>query len=164
VVLAIIALLSNLSYPAFATAIRKAQSMKCAANLRQIGISVTLAAADNNNQYPEIDQAASPVYTPPGPNLLTVLGPYGVSTQTLQCPTDMALGPASSFSNPTYGGSSYEWDPVFDDESLNATVVYIRPTVKMPVSSGRARLCMDYVGLHRGRPNVLYGDGHVTSH
>jgi prepilin-type processing-associated H-X9-DG protein len=61
-------------------------------------------------------------------------------------------------------GSSYEWDPVFDNEPVNETVVYITPTVAIPVNSSRVRLAMDFTPIHNGRPNVVYGDGHVASH
>jgi len=100
VVLAIIALLASLMQPAFKSAIAKAQSLTCTANLRTIGTAVSLAAADNNNLLPEIDQAATPIYSPPGSvgGLASVLGPYGVSTNVTQCPVDMASG-SSSFSS-----------------------------------------------------------------
>ena len=61
-VIAIIALLLGLAMPAFSGALKKAQSMKCAGNLRAIGIAASSAATDNNNTYPEIDQAAAPIY------------------------------------------------------------------------------------------------------
>lgn len=160
VVIAIISLLAGLAAPAFQGMILKARSMKCAANLRSIGIAASLAATDNNNRYPEVDQAGAPIYTPPGPNIVTAFGTYGITTNAVQCPVDMGTSP-SSFT--TYG-SSYEWDPVFDDEPVNETVVYITPTVAIPVNSSRVRLAMDFTGVHGGRPNVVFGDGHVAIH
>ncbi|MCE0482876.1 MAG: type II secretion system GspH family protein [Methylacidiphilales bacterium] len=160
VVIAIIALLLQLSFPAFSNAINRAKSLKCASNLRSIGIAATMAASDNNNQYPEIDQAGAPIYSPPGPTIVQALGPYGIITNTVQCPVD-GTGGGSSFAK---YGSSYEWDPVFDDEPINSTAVYITPTVVVPVSSGRVRLAMDFNPIHHGRPNVVYGDGHVSNH
>ena len=160
VVIAIIALLAGLIQPGIQSAIARAKGIKCAGNLRGIGIAASLAATDNNNKYPQIDQAATPIYSPPGQKLVDALGPYGVTTNTVQCPIDLGNSP-SSFK--TYG-SSYEWDPVFDDEPVNATAVYITPTFPVPVNSARVRLCMDFAPIHHGRPNVLYGDGHVSSH
>jgi len=160
VVMAIIALLAGLALPSFRHAMMRAQSLKCAQNLRGIGIAASLAATDNNNRYPEIDQAAAPVYTPQGPNLITVLGTYGITTNVLQCPVDISVSP-SNFS--TYG-SSYEWDPVFDNEPVNATYAYVTPTRVVPVNSGRVVLALDFSGVHNGRPNVLFGDGHVLTH
>src|SRR5882724_5452670 len=80
VVMAIIALLAGIAGPSYSAAMNKAQSMKCGTNLRSIGVAVSLAAADNNNTYPEIDQAATAIYTPQGPGLVTALGPYGINT------------------------------------------------------------------------------------
>jgi prepilin-type N-terminal cleavage/methylation domain-containing protein/prepilin-type processing-associated H-X9-DG protein len=162
VVLTIIALLAALVSPSFQAALLKARSVRCAANLRLIGIAASQAATDNNNKYPEINQAAQPIYTDASAtNIVGALGPYGVTSNIVQCPVDTAQGNNSSF---TKYGSSYEWDPVFDDEPVNATVVYITPTVAIPVNSARVRLAMDFNPVHRNRPNVVYGDGHVATH
>ena len=161
VVIAIIALLASLLNPALQNAIQKAQSIRCSGNLRGIGMAASLAATDNGGKYPEIDQAGAPIYSPPGPEIVTALGPYGITTNSVQCPIDLAQGGASAF---TKYKSSYEWDPVFDDEPANATVIYITPTVVVPVNSSRVRLAMDFTPVHRSRPNVVYGDGHVTTH
>jgi prepilin-type N-terminal cleavage/methylation domain-containing protein/prepilin-type processing-associated H-X9-DG protein len=163
VVIGIISLLLTLSLPAYSAMMLKAQSVKCSVNLRTIGVAVMQAASDNNNTYPEIDQAAATIYPPAGsvPGLVGVLGPYGVTTNTTECPVDVGNGATSSFK--TYG-SSYEWNPAYDDESVNATLLYISPTTPIPVNSARVRLVSDFVGIHRGRQNVLYGDGHVTVH
>jgi prepilin-type N-terminal cleavage/methylation domain-containing protein/prepilin-type processing-associated H-X9-DG protein len=162
VVMAIIALMATLFSPALNSAILKARSIRCAGNLRQIGLAASLAATDNNNKYPEINQAAAPIYTDPSAtNMIGALGNYGVTTNTLECPIDMAQGSASSF---TKYGSSYEWDPVFDEEPVNETVIYITPTVAVPINSSRVRLAMDFNPIHHNRPNVVFGDGHVATH
>jgi prepilin-type processing-associated H-X9-DG protein len=161
VVIAIIALLATLAAPSFKAAMLRARSIACAGNLRQIGMAAALAAADNNNRYPEINQAAVPIYTDAGAtNMIGALGAYGVTTNTLECPVDLQQSPPSF---KTYG-SSYEWDPVFDDEPVNETVVYITPTVSIPVNSSRVRLAMDFNPIHHNRPNAVYGDGHVADH
>lgn len=161
VVLAIIALLSTLVLPLGQTMILKARSLKCSYNLKSIGLAAAQAASDNNNQYPEIDQAAVPIY-PSGSgatNLIGALGPYGITTNTIQCPIDMGSHP-SSFQ--TYG-SSYEWNPVFDDESTTTPTLYFG-TQPIPVNSTHVRLCADFLPIHKGRVNAVYGDGHVTVH
>ncbi len=160
VVVGIIALLAGLAGPSFNMAMKKAQSVKCASNLRSIGIAAAQAASDNNNAYPEIDQAGAPIYSPQGPNLVTALGPYGISTNSVQCPMDMQASP-SSFSK---YGSSYEWNPVFDDEELNATAIYVSVTYSIPVNSSRVRLATDFIPIHRSHVNAVYGDGHVAIH
>jgi prepilin-type N-terminal cleavage/methylation domain-containing protein/prepilin-type processing-associated H-X9-DG protein len=161
VVIAIIALLTGLAMPNYTAAMLRAKGLRCAGNLRIIGMAAAQAATDNNNKYPEINQAAAPIYTDAtATNLIGALGTYGVTTNIIQCPIDMGLNP-SSF---TKYGSSYEWDPVFDNEPVNATAVYITPTLVIPVNSSRVRLAMDFNPIHHNRPNVVYGDGHVSSH
>jgi len=177
VVIAIIALLASLLQPAFQGAIKKSKSIKCTENLRAIGNAVNLCVADNNNLLPRIDQAGAPIYQPAGsvPGIVGVLSPYGITTNVTQCPTDMDLGSSSSF---TLYGSSYEWDPVFDEENPNNPVVYGSPrggaTTGFPINPSRVRLCYDFNGVHAGtrksdgtvsyQRNVLYGDGHISSH
>ena len=166
VVIAIIALLGALFNPALQQAIRKAQSMKCVANLRTIGSAVLLYAGDNNNTLPQIDQAALPIYTPLAQGLVGVLGPYGVSSNIIICPIDAANGSLAACNTTTYPnpGSSYEWDPVFDDEAVNATAVYITPTTIKMLPTSRVRLAMDFKPIHNGKSNVVYADGHVVAH
>jgi prepilin-type N-terminal cleavage/methylation domain-containing protein/prepilin-type processing-associated H-X9-DG protein len=162
VVIAIIGLLVSLSQPALAMALKKAQSIKCSVNLRSIGTAVSLAATDNNNTYPEINQTAPPLpYGSDVQGIVGVLGPYGITANSVECPSDILMGKGSSF---TQYGSSYEWMPAFDDEAVNATVIYINPGTAIPVNSSRVRLCTDFNGLHRGHPNALYGDGHVRAY
>ena len=160
VVIAIIALMTTLILPNAQSMIQRSLSLKCAGNLRLIGGALSEAVTDNNGQYPEIDQAAAPVY-PPGSgatNLIGALGPYGVITNTIQCPVDMTSNP-SSFKQ---YGSSYEWNPIFDDDTTTTPILYLNANVKIPVNNARVRLLTDFLPIHRGRQNALFGDGHVA--
>ncbi len=161
VVMAIIALLSTLLIPAGQTMILKARGLKCAANLRSIGIAVSQAAADNNNEYPEIDQAAAPVYPPNSgaTNLVGALAAYGITTDTIKCPVDLGSSP-SSFAQ---YGSSYQWNPLFDDDTTTTPILYLNANVKIPMNNTRVRLCTDFLPIHKGKMNALYGDGHVSA-
>ena len=162
VVLVIIALLAGLAYPALQNAILNAKSTKCAGNLRAIGGAIIQAASDNNNQYPEIAQAASNPY-PAGSdakNLIDTLSPYGLTPDALKCPVDMGGSPSAY----AQYGSSYEWNPAFDDEVTVTPIIYWNGTTTIPVNSGRVRLCTDFNAIHSGRMNILYGDGHVRKH
>jgi prepilin-type N-terminal cleavage/methylation domain-containing protein/prepilin-type processing-associated H-X9-DG protein len=163
VVMAIIALLVSLGFPAYQSALGSARSTQCAGNLHAIGVAVAQAASDNNNQYPEIAQAASNPY-PAGSNaqsLYDTLSPYSITQGELQCPVDVALGTGSAY---TQYGSSYEWNPAFDDEVTVTPILYWNAGVQIPVNSARVRLCTDFNPLHNGRMNILYGDGHVRKH
>jgi len=161
VVIAIIGLLASLTAPALQSAMMRAKSVQCASNLRSIGLAAMQAATDNDNTYPEIDQAAAPIY-PPGSNatnLVGALGSYGITTNTIQCPIDMMSGAASSFQKYK---SSYEWNPVLDDGS-NVTPILTLGNIKIPVHTSRVRLCTDFLPLHNGKMNAVYGDGHVNA-
>jgi prepilin-type processing-associated H-X9-DG protein len=159
VVIAIIGLMGGLLFPSIQSAMNKARSEQCAANLRSIGVAAMQSATDNNNRYPEIDQAATQIY-PTADNaqgIVPTLESYGINTNTIQCPIDTMSGAASSFKK---YGSSYEWNPAFDDENPNNPVVYFG-TQPIPVNSTHVRLCTDFLPIHNGKMNAVYGDGHV---
>src|SRR5438876_11707121 len=52
VVIAIIAILAALLLPALAGAKARAQRLKCASQMKQLGLGFNLFAADHNDQYP----------------------------------------------------------------------------------------------------------------
>jgi prepilin-type N-terminal cleavage/methylation domain-containing protein/prepilin-type processing-associated H-X9-DG protein len=163
VVICIIALMASLAAPSYRLMILRAQSVSCASNLRAIGVAVNLAATDNSGHYPEIDQAATPVY-PTGSGaqgLVPTLTAYGITSNSIQCPVDISLGSSSAFK--VYG-SSYEWSPVFDDGTDPTTSIDLG-VIQIPVNSSRVRLCTDFNRLHSNntKMNALYGDGHVTA-
>jgi prepilin-type processing-associated H-X9-DG protein/prepilin-type N-terminal cleavage/methylation domain-containing protein len=159
VVMAIIALMAGLLMPNLEFAIRKAQSTKCSEQLRGIGAAVLSDATDNNGFLPEINQAALPVYPPSVPGIVGVLSSYGVSTNTIQCPVDMAMGDSSSFHQ---YGSSYEWNPVLDDGTDPVTAIAIGP-IEVTVNASRIRVCTDFLPIHSGKMNALYADGHARA-
>jgi prepilin-type N-terminal cleavage/methylation domain-containing protein/prepilin-type processing-associated H-X9-DG protein len=162
VVMAIVALLMGLGMPAYQRAVATAQSTKCASNLRAIGVAVAQAATDNNNEYPAIQEAGGPVYpaSAGAKDLFDTLSPYGLTSNDLKCPTDAQTSP-SAFSQ---YGCSYEWDPAFDDEVTVTPIIYVTSTWQIPVNNSRVHLCYDVNAIHNGRPNTLYGDGHVRAH
>jgi prepilin-type N-terminal cleavage/methylation domain-containing protein/prepilin-type processing-associated H-X9-DG protein len=159
VVIAIIALLAGLALPNFQVAILKAKSTACAQNLHGIGIAVLSYATDNSGTLPEINQAASPIYPGSVPGIVGVLGAYGVTTNTIQCPVDMTSGTASSFQKYK---SSYEWNPVLDDGTDPVTAIPLGP-IGVTVNAARIRVCTDFVPIHHGKMNALYGDGHTKA-
>jgi prepilin-type N-terminal cleavage/methylation domain-containing protein/prepilin-type processing-associated H-X9-DG protein len=158
VVLGIIALLVSLSVPNMTAYIQKAQAAVCAEHLHGIGVAVLSYATDNNSVLPEINQTAPPLPYPTSVGgIVQVLGNYGITTNTTQCPVDMASGAGSSFAQ---YGSSYEWNPVLDDGTDPVTSLPIGTTV-ISVSASRIRVCTDFLQIHNGKVNALYGDGHT---
>ncbi len=90
--------------------------------------------------------------------MLTELGPYGVTPQLLQCPSDLK---ASNYFHSR--GSSYQWRPMLDGEVKVNPVVYGRRGGARTVNPARMRLCMDFEAVHFNRVNRLYADGHVVA-
>ncbi|MDR0533342.1 MAG: prepilin-type N-terminal cleavage/methylation domain-containing protein [Verrucomicrobiales bacterium] len=161
----IIALLFSLSMPSIRVILGKADSIACVSNLQQIGLAVQGYAQDNDGNMPMIEtDPSNPVYpsgsltpdntTPVG--LYDTLKDYGITQKNVQCPSDLKA-------NNYYllKGSSYEWRPYADDEPINNPQVYFRNNPRN-VSSSRIRICQDFSGVHNGRMNAVYCDGHVT--
>lgn len=101
VVVAIISLLAALLFPVFLTARGKARETVCLSNLRQIGLAVSMYAADNDGLYPyAVDPADKftpdiwskfPAFMEQIPRLAMVqdvLQPYVKSKEIFHCPAD----------------------------------------------------------------------------
>lgn len=158
VVIAILGMIVSISAPILGRAKANAESAKCVGNLRNVGLAVLSFVSENDNRFPVIEtNPSNPVYGPEeeAEPLIDVLGPYGVTEESLRCPAD-----SRSFNWFKKVGSSYEWRPVLDDELANAPVVYGRRGTRYPPSA-RIRLVMDFEGVHGGRANRLFADGHV---
>ena len=84
VVIAIIAILASMLLPALARAKEAANRIKCANNLRQLGLSAGMFADDNDGLYPPRTNAW---------RWPTLLFQYYQTTNILLCPTDWMRGP-----------------------------------------------------------------------
>lgn len=152
-VISIIALLAGLLFPAVGRITDHADTIKCVNNLRQIGASVNLYAADHNNTLPTIETAPeNPIYPEDvkAKPIAEVLGPYGISDAVLKCPADLKArlnfgegdkGQGKSFFEEKK--TSYEWRPLFDGELVNAPKIYT-PRGAFNVPMNRVRLLLDY--------------------
>ncbi len=170
-VVAIIAMLMTLLVPHLARFQDRSQSIVCMNNLRQIGIGVLSYVGDNNNEYPVIEpNASSPVYPPATGDdpteveakpMLDVLEPYGVTEAVLKCPADIK-GPNRFAQNDPH--TSYQWRVFVDGENSTAPKIYggRRGYTIRTVKPSRVTICTDYEGVHNGRLNRLYADGHVS--
>ncbi len=108
-VVAIIAVLAALLFPAAKSMLGKGKSAKCMANMKNIGIAMSSFIADNNGAFPRGGWGDSGgVWTPPvqGPTLgwLADIWPYiGQSREVFVCPDAPAISPT--------GQSSWTWMP-----------------------------------------------------
>jgi len=159
-VIAIIAVLISLIFPSIQEVMKKAESTRCAGNLRQIGVSVLLAVQENDGRFPHVEtDPAHPIYPPEqgARSILDTFKPYGVEESVLQCPSDLK---ARNYYKQK--GSSYEWRPMVDGELATNPTLYL-PFGAIPVSPNRIRITMDFDANHNGRHNLLYADGHVRN-
>ncbi|MBE2205869.1 MAG: prepilin-type N-terminal cleavage/methylation domain-containing protein [Chthoniobacterales bacterium] len=170
-VVAILSMLATLAIPHFEKVRSRAQSIVCTNNLRQIGIGVLAYVGENDNLFPIIEpNPNSPVYLPEdeATPLYVELEPYGVTQQVLTCPSDIK-GPnyfaqrTTVIDGKSYG-TSYQWRPIIDDENAISPKIYggRRGAGVRIVKPSRVTLCTDFVGVHSGRMNRLYADGHVS--
>jgi prepilin-type N-terminal cleavage/methylation domain-containing protein/prepilin-type processing-associated H-X9-DG protein len=98
VVIAIIAILAAMLLPALSSAKLKAQSVRCASNLKQIGISMRLYVDDSAGNYPVHNGWAdvggqgpinpSPNYSSSTPAANRPLNKYCGNVEVFRCPSD----------------------------------------------------------------------------
>jgi len=168
-VIAIIGILAGILLPTTSQMVYRANNLKCANNLRQIGIAANAAANDNDNRYPiiEIGDAVPQDFNPKP--LTDALKAYGLTDESFKCPADLQ-GPNDY---KTYG-SSYMWQPQAEDNNANTPIVYGRrgqaslQGISIPPS--RIRLATDWEQVHQpdslGASMVMYAvyaDGHVRT-
>ena len=112
VVIAIIAILAALLLPALARSKESGQRTSCANNLRQLGLSLNLFAADNDGQFPQLNT------TNPWPSQLKS---YYQDFRLLRCPSDLASA-VSEDTNSITGPRSYVMNLFSDyfEQSLSA--------------------------------------------
>ncbi len=80
-------------------------------------------------------------------------------TNSVQCPADIPR--AGVQSNFQIHGSSYQWSPLADGETMGNVQLYFRNRVFTP-NSAHLRLALDFTAVHFNRVNWLYADGHTT--
>lgn len=158
---ALVSLLIALTLPAYQDFRERSENITCANNLRHLGVAMLQLLQDNNNVLPKIESnPANPVYTPEdgAKSLAEIFAPYGITERTLRCPADVRK--ENYF---TQTGSSYEWFPIVDGELGSAPKIYL-PTGVLSLAFSRIPVAADFSGVHRGRQNLLFADGHVKDY
>lgn len=184
VVLAVLAVLVLMLAPALQRAREAARTATCAARMRQVGLAMTLFAADNQNRFPRSQHSA---FAHGELVWARALAPYLQSSTTAwrdllknlyRCPGD---GRAASLLS--YGVNVYfELDPAEDDYegkpaswrhrsevSKPAGTVYLAENNSsadhiMPNFWAAAAEAEDVASTrHEGRANYVFVDGHVET-
>jgi prepilin-type N-terminal cleavage/methylation domain-containing protein/prepilin-type processing-associated H-X9-DG protein len=161
VVIAIIGCLVSLLLPSIEQVRQKADSLKCISNLRQIGVSLLLYANDHGQRTPVIEPwPGQPVYAASdgAQTILQALGPYGVTTGVLQCPSDLK--------GPNYyakEGASYQWFPMANGQNTQSIKMVWMNNQTQTMQMSKLFIAFDYSAVHSGGSNMLFGDGHVAT-
>jgi prepilin-type N-terminal cleavage/methylation domain-containing protein/prepilin-type processing-associated H-X9-DG protein len=150
-VIAIIAILAAILFPAFAKAREKAHQTSCMSNCKQIGLALHMYAEDYEGRLPvwAAQPSTEPGYVPQP----VALDPYVKNDQIYQCPDD------DEGYWQQQAGSSYEWVELFNHAKWS------HPTFSLlGVSQDLTALpCLfDAQFWHSaGGKNSLWVDGHV---
>jgi len=88
IVIAIIAILAAILFPAFTNARRRAQRTVCVSNLRQMGMVVQAYLQDWDERYPWA-RLCDHVRRGLRPDLVQTIEPYGVAKPMWRCPSDV---------------------------------------------------------------------------
>ncbi len=182
IVVTILAILAAALFPVFARSRERARSIRCVANLRQLGQGVMMYAQDYDDRYPygldPADKYAPQIWwgfpafqaqIPQLPMLHEILDPYVRSAEVWYCPSDTGYDYLDDSNIPLDGrptafgrfGTSYFY-------RTEAAVIGLTTT---SLNRGaEVSLLMDATGAWHGedrgrgaRLNVLFGDGHVKS-
>lgn len=151
VTVAIILVLAALAVPAAGLLISRANSAKCVANLRGLGIGLNGYLADNNMVLPPLLAARGNVAEDVRV-IDNTLNAYMGDMRAFTCPADPDISATT--------GTSYYWNSALSGQSLASLnfFVWTQPTL-IPV-------LVDKEGWHRhtrNKVNHLFADGHVEN-
>lgn len=162
-VIAILGILAGILAPTLQRMRGRAKSTQCLANLRQLGLAVSMYVDENGGKLPCAEQRpTTPIDSAHVlPRICDALAPQvGTNSFVFRCPMDRAAWFEKE-------GSSYEWSYVFNGQPLQR--VTIGPSWDPhELPADEVNLMFDYENFHsstggtNGTKNVLYGDGHVA--
>lgn len=149
-VIAIIAILAGMLFPALSLAKAKARDVHCKNNLKQLGLTARMYADENRQRYPTIVQSR---VSGDGSNnsrnqaIRKTLEPFVGESSVFKCKSDL---------NPTHeqGGSSYEWNVAMNGKLID------NGNQKAGEEIIRA-LLYDSEAWHREKKNAVFEDGHT---
>jgi prepilin-type processing-associated H-X9-DG protein/prepilin-type N-terminal cleavage/methylation domain-containing protein len=161
IVISIIAILASLLLPALKTAKEQAQAIKCASNLKQIGLIFRIYADDYKDFFPITGAFEGKGHV--GEQWFWILQPYSNTTKIWLCPSDN--NPWRRYvGNPycSYGANA-AIRPTFTDSKKMDNVRYpSEMALLMDATYRQVDWGGTYIAYRHSRgANVLYVDGHV---
>jgi prepilin-type N-terminal cleavage/methylation domain-containing protein len=164
VVIAIIGILASLLLPTMSGAQRRAHSVACLSNLRQLGFALNLYVEDNDNHLPVCAWPLPSQGTnqPPQPPLTTTLMPYLKTKDVFHCLADHTIFPAEQTSyewNGWLNGASYDHPEDWSDLTKTLIDQLFGGRLYAPLM-GDAAAFHPASGVMLGK-NALYFDGRV---
>jgi prepilin-type N-terminal cleavage/methylation domain-containing protein/prepilin-type processing-associated H-X9-DG protein len=154
-VIAIIALLAAMLFPAFASARAKARDANCLSNLKQIGMALKLYGADWGEFLPLANNRPS---EQGGPGIAEVLSSHARSTKIFRCPADVD----DKWMPVSRGGEGTSYDYALG--MLNIGMPMQRMDRPWNMENSECPLMSDFSeSWHTGGANVLFADGHAKN-
>jgi prepilin-type processing-associated H-X9-DG protein len=152
VVVAVIAFLIMLLFPAGHHHGENARRANCVSNLKQIGLGIAQYYDDNTNQMPPMASVQA---------FATAIAPYiGHSPKLFVCPQDKTLKPAANIGNLTE--SSYAWIPTAAWLQTNMMPMVFDKFQTSGLTTLTGRNTWSPKSPHEGEGgNVLWTDGHA---
>lgn len=151
-VITITAALAALAIPASNRLIHRARAASCMNNLRNIGASLHLYLADNNNTMPKLVTARASV-TSDEPSIDKVLENYTGNKTVFHCPAD-----SKKLWETT--GTSYLWNNLLNEQNVASLdfMGLVSNGSRIPVMSDKE----NFHTYQDVQVNILYADGHVA--
>lgn len=181
-VIAVIAILAGLLFPALGQVRNKARLTECLNNLKQVGCAFSGYMVDFSDTFPVA--AMKPTVTPEKERIADILSTYAGGTKIFKCPGD--IRPEKEFDGNTEDktfyeaeGCSYEYASMLGGRKVGATMGHHN------MSSAKRIVMFDYECFHRitsilnisqdesetdslattsrgGSKNYLFADWHVS--
>ncbi len=183
VVMGIIAILSAMLFPVFATAREKGRSARCMANLKQIGMAIDMYAQDYDERYPWAKDPADhycwviwsdfpqwQAWIPYMPWLTDVLSPYVRNREIWHCPSDHGFTELEDAGIP-FNGKPSSFQRFGTSYYYRTEIAFTGALVGSLSHPSEVNLIFDGHGSWHGRSNrrsrkrwnILFADGHVKN-
>lgn len=148
----VIAILTSIAIPSMYIVRARADSSKCLANLRALGIALNGYLSDNQMIMPTLE-AARPSKAEDVSVIDNTLDRYVDSTAVFTCPAGKKIAETT--------GTSYYWNSALKGQSANALNLFgfVTDISKIPI-------LVDKEGWHKytdDKVNHLFADGHATN-